>query len=170
MKTIHAPASIQGPCSQAQLSAPCATPTLSPAARRRPPCATQPNDWDLDVGTPDSWRTAVQTCHGCPIFDECTDLAQSLIARGLGPRAMIWAGIAYDGAGRVVPNLDRHRVAAIDHKRPLRIIRNGNRPEHIEASAATPQRHLVLGRRLRPTGTGGCEYLAGRSPMLLENS
>jgi hypothetical protein len=66
---------------------------------------------------------------------------------------MIWAGVAYDGAGRVVENLDRHRVAPIDHKRPLRIIRNGKRPLQVDHTQGVPQRHLVLGRRLRPTGT-----------------
>jgi hypothetical protein len=154
MNIIHAPASIQGPCTQAQHSTPCPSSTPSPAVLRRPPCAAEPNDWDLDVGTPDSWRAAVRTCHGCPLFDECAGLAQTLIGRGLAPRSMIWAGVAYDGAGRVVQNLDRHRVPAIDHKRPLRIIRNGDRPQHAEAGSATPHRHLVLGRRLRPTGTG----------------
>ncbi|WP_216897873.1 hypothetical protein [Nocardia alni] len=127
-------------------------PAVPPAAVRRPPCADGPNDWDLDVGTPDSWRAAVQICQGCPLFAECAELAQNLIERGLAPRSMIWAGVGYDGAGRVVDNLDRHRAAAIDHKRPLRIIRNGQRPLHTGSTSGAPQRFLVLGRRLRPTG------------------
>ncbi len=125
---------------------------IPPAAVRRPPCADGPNDWDLDVGTPDSWRAAVQICRGCPLFDDCSELAQNLIDRGLAPRSMIWAGVGYDGAGRVVENLDRHRAAAIDHKRPLRIIRNSQRPLRAGSTSGAPQRLLVLGRRLRPTG------------------
>jgi|GEM_PF-6826999 len=155
MSIIQPPALIAGSQAAAQHSAAAPSSAHVSTAVRRPPCADVPNDWDLDVGTPDSWRTAVQICHACPLFDQCTDLAQDLIERGLGPRAMIWAGVAYDGAGRVVENLDRHRVAAIDHKRPLRIIRNGDRPMRTDPAPAAPQRHLVLGRRLRPTGTVG---------------
>jgi hypothetical protein len=155
MSTIQAPALVAGSQAPAQHSAASLSSSLSPTALRRPPCADGPNDWDLDVGTPDSWRTAVRICRSCPLVSQCADLANDLIERGLGPRAMIWAGVAYDGAGRVVENLDRHRVAAIDHKRPLRIIRNGDRPRHTDPAPAVPQRHLVLGRRLRPTGTAG---------------
>ncbi|MGF6887672.1 hypothetical protein ABIA39_006223 [Nocardia sp. GAS34] len=145
MNIFTTPASIAGSHVPAHHSA---TPT---SAHRRPPCAEVPNDWDLDVGTPDSWRTAVMTCQRCPLFAQCEDMAKGLIERGLGPRAMIWAGVAYDGAGRVVENLDRHRVAALDHKRPLRIIRNGERPQTSESAPAVPRRRLVLGRRVRPT-------------------
>ncbi|MFE4455789.1 hypothetical protein ACFROC_00395 [Nocardia tengchongensis] len=126
----------------------------------RPLCAAGPNDWDLDVGTPDSWRSAVQTCRVCPLLEHCGQLARSFIARGDAPRAMIWAGVAYDNAGKVVENLDRHRIAPIDHKRPLRIVRHGcaaTREEPVPATreelAPAPRRHLVLGRPLRATGT-----------------
>lgn len=61
---------------------------------------------------------------------------------------MIWAGIAYDNSGNVIENLDRHRTVPIDHKRPMRIIRNGPRPTHGAAVAGTPKRHIVLGRPL----------------------
>ncbi|MQY23654.1 hypothetical protein [Nocardia macrotermitis] len=119
----------------------------------RPPCADGPDDWDMDAGNPDSWRSAVRICAECPLFTNCRQLAESLIERGSGPRAMIWAGVAYDAAGRVVENLDRHRVAPIDHKRPLRIIRNGARPVCTEPAPPTPRRRIVLGHRLAPTGT-----------------
>lgn len=119
-----------------------ATPT------QRPLCAAGPNDWDLDVGTPESWRAAVQTCKVCPLLEHCGQLARSFIARGDAPRAMIWAGVAYDNAGKVVENLDRHRIAPIDHKRPLRIVRHGCTATR-EEPAPAPRRHLVLGRPLR---------------------
>ncbi|MBO0855077.1 MAG: hypothetical protein J2P18_15095 [Nocardia sp.] len=122
---------------------------VRPAAVR-PPCADGPDDWDLDVGTPESWRTAVQTCAECPLLSQCAELAQALIIRGDGPRAMIWAGVAYDGSGKVVENLDRHATAPSDHKRPLRIIHTGARPVCGEVAPETPRRRIVLGRRLRP--------------------
>ncbi len=130
--------------------------TVAVAAAHRPPCADGPDDWDLDVGTPDSWRAAVRICASCPLLTECSQLAEALIARGDGPRAMIWAGVAYDSAGKIVENLDRHRTAPLDHKRPLRIIRTGARPVCVEPAPATPRRRIVLGRRLRPAATGGC--------------
>ncbi|MFF3569876.1 hypothetical protein [Nocardia jiangxiensis] len=121
---------------------------------RRPPCADGPDDWDMDSGNPDSWRTAVRICAECPLYTNCRELAETLAARGNGPRGMIWAGVAYDSMGKIVENLDRHRVASIDHKRPLRIFHNGERPVRADSASSTPRRRIVLGHRLRPTGTG----------------
>ncbi|GAB2452327.1 hypothetical protein [Nocardia tengchongensis] len=119
----------------------------------RPPCAEGPNDWDLDIGTPDSWRVAVEICHDCPLLVECAQLAQGFIDRGDAPRSMIWAGVPYDNSGKVVENLDRHRIAPFDRKRPMRIIHNGTSPSRIESAPSAPRRHLVLGRPLLPAGT-----------------
>ncbi|MBF6175670.1 hypothetical protein [Nocardia blacklockiae] len=135
--------------------APSASHLPSKSPSHRPPCADGPDDWDLDVGTPESWRSAIRTCQSCPLFAKCDQLAQALIARGDGPRAMIWAGVAYDSAGRIVENLDRHRAAPIDHKRPLRIIHNGPRPVCTEPAPPTPHRRIVLGRRRVAAPTGG---------------
>ncbi|WP_460698718.1 hypothetical protein [Nocardia thraciensis] len=134
---------------------PVAPPIAATKGAHRPPCADGPDDWDLDVGTPESWRTAVRTCNSCPLFTSCRQLAETLIERGDGPRAMIWAGVAYDSAGRIVENLDRHRATPADHKRPLRIIRTGTRPVCAESAAPTPRRRIVLGHRLRPAAAGG---------------
>lgn len=129
-----------------------ATPLPAPAkSAQRPPCAEVPDSWDLDSGTPEAWHSAVRICYGCPLFTQCSRLAQTLIERGDAPRAMIWAGVAYDNSGNVIENLDRHRTVPIDHKRPMRIIRNGPRPTHGTAVAGAPKRHIVLGRPLRPT-------------------
>lgn len=124
-------------------------------SNQRPPCADVPDNWDMDTGTPDAWRAAVRTCQNCPLFVQCSQLAQMLTARGDGPRAMIWAGIAYDNSGSVIENLDRHRAAPIDHKRPMRIIRNGPRPLRTVSTLPAPRRHIVLGQPLKPTGTDG---------------
>ncbi|NKY60301.1 hypothetical protein [Nocardia flavorosea] len=68
---------------------------------------------------------------------------------------MIWAGVAYDNSGNVIEDLERHRAVPVDHKRPMRIIRNGPRPTHNQPAAPAPKRHIVLGRPLRPTETIG---------------
>ncbi|MFE7801037.1 hypothetical protein [Nocardia sp. NPDC057440] len=141
--------------------APRATATPAPAkispiktkSAQRPPCADGPDDWDMDAGNPDSWRTAVGTCRRCPLLAQCEQMVQALIERGDGPRAMIWAGVAYDNSGNVVENLDRHRTAPIDHKRPMQIIRNGPRQLRTTPALTAPRRHIVLGRPLKPTGT-----------------
>ncbi|MFB7720107.1 hypothetical protein [Nocardia sp. NPDC056100] len=134
---------------------PAATPkaAAAPARSNRPPCADIPNAWDLDVGTPDSWRMAVEICKTCPLLAQCESLAQTFIERGDAPRAMIWAGVGYDNAGKVVENLDRHRIAPVDRNRPMRIIRNGQGQNRTEPALPAPRRHLVLGQPLRPTGT-----------------
>ncbi|MGW4244736.1 hypothetical protein [Nocardia sp. NPDC004722] len=142
----------------ATITSPTTTAAYTPVAigaakSQRPPCADGPDHWDLDIGTPETWRAAVQTCHDCPLLASCEQLVQALINRGDNPRAMIWAGIAYDNAGKVVEDLDRHRTVLTDHRRPIRIIRTGENPRHAEP-APVPQRMLVLGRPLRPTGTG----------------
>ncbi|WP_157762655.1 hypothetical protein [Nocardia yamanashiensis] len=120
---------------------------------KRPPCADDPSDWDLDVGTPETWRNAMRVCHDCPLLASCTQLVETFTARGDVPRAMIWAGVPYDNVGRIVEDLDRHRTVPIDHKRPMRIVRTGAAPARAEPAPETPRRHLVLGRSLRPTGT-----------------
>lgn len=157
MTTIHSRrCSVESTALPRLSSTPVPSSKVSAPAGNRPPCADGPDDWDLDVGNPESWRSAVRTCAACPLLAECSQLAQALTARGDGPRAMIWAGVAYDSAGRVVENLDRHRTTPLDHKRPLRIIRTGARPVCTEPAPATPRRRIVLGRRLRPAATGGC--------------
>ncbi|MEV0032796.1 hypothetical protein [Nocardia sp. NPDC050793] len=127
---------------------------MSPVEQaQRPPCAAVPDCWDLDIGSPASWRIAVQTCGTCPLLAKCHQLAESLTERGQAPRAMIWAGIGYDNSGNVVENLDRYRVASNEHRRLLRIVRNGERRPRADVAADIPRRHIVLGRGLKPTGT-----------------
>ncbi|WP_345497787.1 hypothetical protein [Nocardia callitridis] len=106
----------------------------------------------MDTGSPEAWHAAVQVCGSCPLAAQCTQLVRELIERGDGPRAMIWAGVAYDNSGTIVENLDRHRVTPVGHKRPMRIIRNGSRPLRAGPALAAPRRHIVLGRPLERTG------------------
>jgi hypothetical protein len=94
------------------------------STRTAPPCAQCPDNWDLDAGSPETWRSAVQTCRDCPLLGECAELAATLTSRGQAPRAMIWAGVGYDNSGNVIACLDRYRVLPINVKRPTVIIRN----------------------------------------------
>ena len=134
--------------------------TPSTPTKPKPPCATHPDDWDLDVGTPGAWHDAVQTCHGCPLLAQCRELATTLTARGIPPRSMIWAGVGYDGTGSPIEHLDQHRTRPIEHKRPLRIVRTGptypteeRRADH-DALSTSPGRTIILRRRqLAATGT-----------------
>ncbi|MEC3920672.1 hypothetical protein [Nocardia sp. CDC160] len=122
-------------------------------AALRPPCVDRPSDWDLDAGTPDAWQAAVQICGSCELLTRCAELAQALIQRGTGPRALVWAGVAYDDAGRVVQDLERYRNTSVDERRPIRIVHFGPRPVRTEPAQSAPRRHLVLGSRiLRSTG------------------
>ena len=124
-----------------------------------PPCAENPDNWDLDVGSPDTWRDAVETCGNCPLMGECARLARELSARGQSPRSMIWAGIGYDNSGRVIDNLDQHRVT-VDLKRPTFIIHTprpcaagagvrGANAVGAQSAAAAPRRQIVIHRGKR---------------------
>lgn len=156
MRTVQIRSRATGPVTPRKISVHAPEVAALPVkSAQRPPCADLPDSWDLDAGTPEAWQSAVRTCNSCPLIAQCRQLVQTLIARGDGPRAMIWAGIAYDNSGNVIENLDRHRTVPVDHKRPLRIIRNGSRPLPNQSVTSVPQRHIVLGRPLRPTGTGG---------------
>lgn len=115
----------------------------------KPPCANRPDDWDLDVGTPETWRAAVQICHDCPLFAECAELAATLTAKGQAPRAMIWAGLGYDNSGNVIPALDRHRVLPVDVARPSIIVRTSRAPLSVVDSALTASAAAVpAGRKI----------------------
>ena len=65
---------------------------------------------------------------------------------------MIWAGVAYDAAGRVIEDLDLRPAAFVDRKPPLRIIRHSERPRVAEPAPLTPRRRLVLARGVQSAG------------------
>jgi hypothetical protein len=90
---------------------------------RRAPCSDHPDDWDLDSGSPESWRRAIATCHSCELLASCSSLASTLTAQGQSPRAMIWAGVPYDNSGNVIDDLDRYRSGHAEPRRPTQIIR-----------------------------------------------
>ncbi|WP_110040713.1 hypothetical protein [Nocardia neocaledoniensis] len=108
----------------------------------------------MERGNAETWREAVRICGECPLFVQCAELAGALAAKGQRPRAMIWAGVAYDGAGAVIQDLEWYRPDS-RHSRGLRVIRTSSRPCATTAPISAPRRHLVLGRPLGSTGTNG---------------
>ena len=128
-------------------------------SKPKPPCAARPDDWDLDVGTPDVWREAVRICQGCPILVQCRELADTLIGHGMPPRSLIWAAVGYDRWGNVIENLDEHRVRPIERK-PTRIVRTGQvyvrstRQLQPNGNPVSTRRTIMLRRRrLSPPNT-----------------
>jgi len=123
-----------------------------------PPCAGRPDDWDLDVGTPDTWRAAVRTCQACPLQLACAERAATLSSRGEAPRAMIWAGVGYDNSGNIIASLEHHRVVPADVKRPMVTIRTSRAVLALVDDAMTrtsiptvaPRRRIVLRADHRP--------------------
>lgn len=137
----------------------------------RPPCAQRPDDWDLDTGTPESWRQAVQICHRCPLLTQCQRMAAALTESGDRPRAMIWAGVGYDNSGRAIQDLDRHCSTPVDSRRPTRIVRSRAVCTSGSAESQTTrrdsdgaiQRRIVLGRGVvRRSDTDDHEPTMGR--------
>lgn len=123
----------------------------------RPPCADRPCDWDLDTGTPDSWRRAIQICLHCPLRGPCTRLVGTLVADGRNPRGMIWAAIGYDSSGQVIRSLDEYYSRVLrqrgdewtalgQQQKVVRIVRKGN------AAVSAPSRNSstwpIAGRRI----------------------
>lgn len=75
-----------------------------PPADDRLPCQRDPQQWDLDAGTLQSWGDALEGCLGCPMLQHCrTELERMyprLGERGHGPMGLIWAGVAYGSDGQ----------------------------------------------------------------------
>lgn len=65
-------------------------------------CAADPEPWDLDVGTLQDWLRAIQGCWGCPLLDACKEERDRHYPGVIGPRAVIWAGRAYNDLGKEI--------------------------------------------------------------------
>jgi hypothetical protein len=155
-----------------QLAGVVTRPTTS--TEPNPLCAAKPDDWDLDIGTPDIWLEAVRTCHDCLILAQCRERVATLTGRGMPPRSMIWAGVAYDGFGKVIENLDRHHARPIEKRPPSRIVRIGSAyvrraveggPEE-ESLSASPRRTVDV--RGAVVGVDQVENLDRHRPRPIE--
>lgn len=122
----------------------------------RPPCAQCPDAWDLDFGDPQTWQHAVRTCYACPMFTQCRAQAEALVRRGQAPRAVIWAGRAYDNSGRIIRNLDHYRGSAgLTTKPSTRITHLAPTPNHYEADGPiATARGIVVHLRRRSGAIG----------------
>ncbi|MGK8503189.1 hypothetical protein [Nocardia asiatica] len=128
---------------------------------RRPPCADNPERWDLDVGTSTQWRESVRICGRCTLLAACARRAAALVAEGSAPKGMIWAGVGYDSTGNAVANLESYRSSPpSSHGRPMLITRVGPRPPTPDAEQAGEfQQPLV--RRTRRIVMGKCSTADG---------
>ncbi|MEC3920333.1 hypothetical protein [Nocardia sp. CDC160] len=121
----------------------------------RVPCSANPSDWDLDASGPAQWQRSIQTCRHCPVSAQCHDLARGFAKAGIGPRGMIWAGVAYDSNGKIVADINRHRETPV-LRGPTRITRRRTNtlPSHHLSRApeipAVTGMHLIMGRRSDP--------------------
>ncbi|NUS42317.1 MAG: hypothetical protein HOQ24_01270 [Mycobacteriaceae bacterium] len=115
--------------------------------KMQPPCAERPDQWDIDVGGPEAWQRAVAVCNDCPLLPQCQALANELQNRGIGPRAMIWAGVGYDGSGRVIRNLNIYRHGRGRNPLPLTIRRTGRVetefPDESDAGGSSARRIVI---------------------------
>lgn len=75
----------------------------------QPQCSRDPAAWDVDMSTVEELRRSARLCvYRCPLYRACKNIVES---GSVKPRAMVWAGRAYDDSGDVV-DLDRpgHKV------------------------------------------------------------
>ncbi|NUS43547.1 MAG: hypothetical protein HOQ24_07660 [Mycobacteriaceae bacterium] len=98
-----------------------------PAANRRAewqaPCAARPDDWDLDIGGPSDWQRAIHICLACPALTSCGERVRLLTRKGIGPAAMIWAGVGYDSRGRAIDDVRTYRPARIRRSQKSTVVR-----------------------------------------------
>lgn len=115
----------------------------------QPPCAVRPDDWNLDVGSKQTWYTAIDTCLSCPMLDSCRMYAETLTAQGEGPRSTIWAGVAYNAAGRIIDDIGLYHPPSRTKPGILRIVRTTAANSNLSTSdpPQAVRRHLVIGRR-----------------------
>lgn len=70
-----------------------------------PPCAADPDGWDLDYGSLPDWLRAIRACTECPFQRRClADLFAAYPPDTEGPHGLIQAGIAFTSTGRRIPD------------------------------------------------------------------
>lgn len=125
------------------------TPADSALPAPQPPCAARPDNWDLDVGSKKAWHMAISICLNCPMLESCRMSAKELTAQGIGPRSMIWAGVAYNAVGRIVDDIDHYHPPSRTKPSILRIVRTAAADSNLPTSspAQAVRRHFVIGHR-----------------------
>ncbi|WP_459545894.1 hypothetical protein [Nocardia sp. X0981] len=113
---------------------------------RRPPCADNPQRWDLDAGKPGEWRESVRICARCPLRDACARRAAALIDEGYSPKSMIWAGVGYDSEGRSVADLDVYRSSPPSLPGRAVAVRTNRKWVHVEAVSQDTEPHNDTGQ------------------------
>jgi len=66
-----------------------------------PPCASNPQAWDMDQGGLTDWLRSLRICTTeCPLLTRCWEARNRQYADGRGPVGVIWAGTAYTETGQ----------------------------------------------------------------------
>lgn len=72
-------------------------------AKTAPPCADNPQAWDLDKGTILDWITALRICTApCPLLTACWEARRRQYPDGHNPAGVIWAGEAFTDTGQLM--------------------------------------------------------------------
>lgn len=69
-----------------------------------PPCAADPDGWDIDYGSLPDWLRAIRTCTECPFQRSCLADLFAGYPDTAGPHGLIQAGIAFTSTGRRIPD------------------------------------------------------------------
>lgn len=73
-------------------------------------CGQNPGLWD-SADTPGR-RAATKLCWQCPLFEACQRTLTAHVASGNVPREQVFAGVAFDGEGRIDPDVHSIEGAA----------------------------------------------------------
>lgn len=73
-------------------------------------CVQNPGLWD-SADTPGR-RAATKLCWQCPLFEACQRTLTAHVASGNVPREQVFAGVAFDGEGRIDPDVHSIEGAA----------------------------------------------------------
>lgn len=85
------------------------------------PCASVVTgaSWDLDEGDLVAWTRALRICQEhCPVKQLCTQRRQEFYPGADRPAGVIWAGVAYSEAGKILDAAGLRRLASASRGRP----------------------------------------------------
>jgi len=98
-----------------------------------PPASSEAHaSWDLDIGDGRSWQRAVQQCEDCPFRQGLCVQERNEFFPSSNPAGVIWAGVAYSDAGKVLSTSGLRRLEATRRNRDRR-----GRPWRTAAEAQT---------------------------------
>lgn len=68
-----------------------------------PPCAAQPDLWDMERGNLSTWLAAIRVCTtDCPLLAQCWADKLATYGPAAGPEGLIQAGVGHTMTGRAL--------------------------------------------------------------------